>query len=216
MGRAMRLEQTDYCIILLLSGMVLSVVGMLDYTGIMDTPLPGQAVFAGYVLVFFGIILFYKDRKDNEAAIDDYDYDCFLEENLSSVLDDGYVIDLAADDCRYMPADLPPIDDLTVGGKTEPSREKVFCGTEVDIAGAPLDTSPAGVDRDTPCKEGRILRLDLDIAGEEVAEENEYLSAGEMDIAGCPVDRPDGDNTSDGDGREKNPTLPETDGIKRK
>ena len=30
MGRAMRLEQTDYCIILLLSGMVLSVVGMLD------------------------------------------------------------------------------------------------------------------------------------------------------------------------------------------
>lgn len=125
----MRLEQTDYCIILLLSGMVLSVVGMLDYTGIMDTPLPGQVVFAGYVLVFFGIILFYKDRKDNEAAIDDYDYDCFLEENLSSVLDDGYVIDLAADDCRYMPADLPPIDDLTVGGKTEPSREKVFCGT---------------------------------------------------------------------------------------
>ena len=74
----MRLEQTDYCIILLLSGMVLSVVGMLDYTGIMDTPLPGQAVFAGYVLVFFGIILFYKDRKDNEAAFDDYDYDCFL------------------------------------------------------------------------------------------------------------------------------------------
>ncbi len=37
----MRPEQTDFCIILLVLGIAVSVVGTLDYTGVADTFLPG-------------------------------------------------------------------------------------------------------------------------------------------------------------------------------
>jgi hypothetical protein len=171
--------------------MVLSVVGTLDYTGVIDTPLPGETVFAGYALVVIGIIWHYKDRYDSRKALSDYSEAEAIAAVMGSVSDDGYVVDLTSDDGTYVPAELPPLEDLTlpVAGKQE---EKVFAGTEIDIAGNPVRGVPADTSAPVEREHREILSMDIDIAGEETVPEKEYLPSDETDIAGEPPEGPRG------------------------
>lgn len=180
----MRPEQTDYCIILLFLGIAVSVVGTLDYTGVADIFLPGQTVFVGYAAIIAGIILFYKDRRDNASAIEDYVYDASLMEMMASVPDDGYVLDLTSPDGRAPDAHMPPICDLTVGRDDVPDR--IFFGTEIDVAGNRMETAPPDPSAEEAGKRGGPLASDMDMAGERF-DDTGYSDDGEPDMAGEPL-----------------------------
>lgn len=180
----MRLEQTDFCIILLVLGIAVSVVGILDYTGVADTFLPEQTVFAGYAIIIVGIILFYKDRRDNAPAIEDYEYDAFLAEMMASVPDDGYTLDLTFPDGRAPEANLPPVCDLTAGKDDVPDR--VFFGTEIDIAGNKVEAAPPDPSAEETGKGGGPFASDMDMAGEKF-DDTGYSDDGEPDMAGEPL-----------------------------
>ncbi len=137
-------------------------------------------------MIAAGVILFYKDRRDNDSVIEDYGYDAFLTEMTSSVPDDGYVLDLTSPDGRAPDADLPPICDLTVGKDDVPDR--VFFGTEIDIAGNPVEAAPQDPAAEGTGRKGKLLDPDIDMAGEEIGG-TEYSDGGEPDIAGEPSGR---------------------------
>ena len=187
-GRPMKSEQTDRCIILLLAGLIVSAVGALEYTGFMHTFIPDWTVFVGYVLVIAGIVFFYKDRKDNAAVLEDYDRDLAFAEVLSSFPDDGYTIDLRAEDGAAEKADMSPIDDLSaIHPETEvpDTPKKSIFSADLDIAGGEI---PAEKERlghsETEAPKKSIFSADLDIAGEEVPEEKERLGSADAEEEG--------------------------------
>ncbi len=187
-GRPMKSEQTDCCIILLLAGLIVSAVGTLEYTGFTHTFIPDWTVFAGYVLVAAGIVLFYKDRRDNAAVLEDYDCDLALTEVLSSFPDDGYVIDLRAEGGAAEGADMPPIDDLSeTFQKTEVPdvpKKGVF-SADLDIAGDEIPAEKEHLGHSgTEAPEKGIFSADLDIAGGGIPEEKERLGSADAEEEG--------------------------------
>lgn len=184
-GRPMKSEQTDRCIILLLAGLIVSAVGALEYTGFMHTFIPDWTVFVGYVLVIAGIVLFYKDRKDNAAVLEDYGRDLAFAEVLSSFPDDGYIIDLRAEDGAAEKADMPPIEDISaVPSETEVPKKSIF-SADLDIAGGEIPAEKESLGHsETEVPKKSIFSADLDIAGEEVPEEKERLSPADAEEEG--------------------------------
>lgn len=51
-------------------GLVLSVVGMVSYTGILDWDIPSAVMYIGYVVTVVGMVLLYLDTKEGMAELE--------------------------------------------------------------------------------------------------------------------------------------------------
>lgn len=83
---------------MLAAGIAVSVLAMLDRTGLSDGPVPGVLMVPGYIMVAAGIVMFELCSRRNRSAVRDYDLDRAISEELSRFPDDGYVIDLTDED----------------------------------------------------------------------------------------------------------------------
>lgn len=91
----MSLRYSYLGLIILVVGLVLSIIGMVSYTGLVEWGAPVAVMYAGYAVAVVGLAMVFRDLQTSRDIISEYYEERDIREMLDDVPDDDYCVDIS-------------------------------------------------------------------------------------------------------------------------